>query len=878
MALNKANFEKVKKSSYDPSTIELKWQAKWEKEGIYQPVLDAAKPLTALEEAQGKGQPFYNLMMFPYPSAEGLHVGSMYAFGGVDVYGRFQRMRGYQVFEPIGLDGFGIHSENHAIKTNTHPVDHARRTQKNFYRQLHAIGNSYAWDNKVETYDPEYYRWTQWIFVQLFKSGLAYKKNSPVNFCPSCKTVLSDEQVIDGKCERCGSVVEKRDLEQWFFKITQYAEKLLSNIEGLNWSERVKLAQKNWIGKKEGINITYEIANSNETVTIFTTRPDTNFGATFIALAPEHELVKKLIDGAVTTDPQIVKKIQAYITKALNKSEIDRVAEGKEKTGVFTGLYATNPLTGYQMPVWVSDFVLGGFGTGALVGVPGHDKRDFEFASKFGLEIIRVVVGKDGDQAPITRIEQVQEDDGTIINSGFLNGMNIHKATEKIMDHIEEKDYGKREVTYHLRDWLISRQRYWGPPIPMIYCEECAKKGDSWFTSKEAKEKEGTDKESMVGWYPEVDLPVKLPYIKNFKPLGTGKAPLANHPEFYETTCPQCGGKATRETDVSDTFLDSSWYFLRYLATDLQHIPFPMPQQMAGHFTKAIKGEIEKAEKRRAWLPVTSYIGGAEHSVLHLLYARFITMALKDMGYVDFEEPFSRFYAHGLIIKDGAKMSKSKGNVINPDDYIHKYGADTLRTYLLFLGPFNQGGDFRDSGIDGMSRFLKRVWKLFTCSKMEKGELTPERLHMMHLTIKGITDDMENLRFNTSIAKLMSYYNFLSQLESLRKEEVEVYLKLFAPFAPHMTEELWEMIGNNFSIHTSQWPAYDEKYLKVDMVTIAVQVNGKLRATLHVSVDDKANKVMLEKMAKEDEHVKKFLDANVKKVILVPGKILNFVV
>ncbi|HSX08590.1 MAG TPA: class I tRNA ligase family protein [Candidatus Saccharimonadales bacterium] len=886
MSTNKAKETSQTKKIYNPSSIELKWQAKWEKEGVYQPDFDSAKPQIASKEskaeAKKKGKqtriPYYNLMMFPYPSAEGLHVGSMYAFGGVDVNGRYKRMRGYEVFEPMGLDGFGIHSENHAIKTNDHPVDHAKRTQENFYRQLHAIGNSYAWENKLETYDPDYYRWTQWIFVQLFKSGLAYKKNSPVNFCPSCKTVLSDEQVIDGQCERCGTVVEKRDLEQWFFKITKYAESLLNNIKDLNWSEKVRVAQRNWIGKKSGINITYQIPNFHETVTIFTTRPDTNYGATFIALAPEHELVEKILNGTIQVDPQIVKKIKVYVDKTKNKSEIDRLAEGKEKTGVFTGLYATNPLTDYQMPIWVSDFVLGGFGTGALVGVPGHDKRDFEFATKFGLEIIRVVVGKDGDDSPITTIEQVQEEEGTMINSGFLNGMDIHKATETIMDHIEKEGYGKREVTYHLRDWLISRQRYWGPPIPMIYCEACAKKGESWFTTKEGKKNKSNVSNESVGWYPEEHLPVELPYIENFKPLGTGKAPLANHPEFYETTCPHCGGKAIRETDVSDTFLDSAWYFLRYLATDLKHIPFPMPKDKAQEFTDATKSEIESAEKRRVWLPVTSYIGGAEHSVLHLLYSRFLMMAFKDMGYVDFEEPFSRFYAHGLIIKDGAKMSKSKGNIINPDDYIHKYGADTLRTYLLFLGPFNQGGDFRDSGIDGMSRFLKRVWKLLQDSKIGNFEMSDERLRMMHETIKGATEDMENLRFNTTIAKLMTYYNFLSKQENLSRDEAETFVKILAPFAPHMTEEIWADMGNEFSIHLSDWPTYDEKYLKKENVTIAVQVNGKLRATLDVSVKEGSDKELLEKMARKDEHVLKFLDREVRKVILVPGKILNFVV
>jgi len=1095
MSTNKVINKKTQKNNYEPSTIEPKWQAKWEKEGTYQPDLDSANKLTTSNQKSNEAnislvskdstqlklvknkQPFYNLMMFPYPSAEGLHVGFSYTSGGIDAFGRYKRMLGYSVFTPIGLDGFGIHSENHAIKTNSHPVEHAERTEKNFYRQLHETGNAFAWKNKLETYDPEYYRWTQWIFVQLFKSGLAYKKNSPVNFCPSCKTVLSDEQVIDGQCERCGSLVEKRDLEQWFFKITQYAERLLENIKDLQWTEKVKLAQRNWIGKKEGINITYKIDGISENVTIFTTRPDTNFGATFIALAPEHNLVSKILEGKITISPQIAKKIRAYVVSAKSKSEIDRQAEGKEKSGVFTGLYASNPLTGYQMPIWISDFVLGGFGTGALVGVPGHDKRDFEFATKFGLEIIRVVVGKDGDSSPITKIEQVQEDEGTMINSGFLNDLDIHKATKKIMDYIEKEGYGKREVTYHLRDWLISRQRYWGPPIPMIYCLECSKRKpkvlvihgiganskDNWFpwfklaveqkgyeviipdlpnsktptiaewigalkklnitkndkltivahsmgaptaiefirksnlyvnklilvapTGKEQSKKNwdtlrqyprakeviqtfnkanndinniehlidktviyisGNDpyipqsvtksyeplhplvktcknrghfnshagnydfpeildefpeiEMHNLGWYPvpEDELPVKLPYIKNFKPLGTGKAPLANHPEFYDVTCPHCGGKAIRETDVSDTFLDSSWYFLRYLATDLKDLPFPMPRDKADqvlmHSKKKnksneihIDGEMLKAEKRIAWLPVTSYIGGAEHSVLHLLYARFVTMALKDMGYVAFEEPFSRFYAHGLIIKDGSKMSKSKGNVINPDDYIRKYGADTLRTYLLFLGPFNQGGDFRDSGIDGMSRFLKRVWRLLHEQTVKNSDKTnsEDRIRLMHETIKGVTEDMENLRFNTAIAKLMTFYNYLAKQSGLIDEEKEVYLKLLAPFAPYMTEEIWQEFYSKknkqaketfVSIHTSEWPTYSEKYLKKDSVTIAVQVNGKLRATLTISVTDKGNQEILEEMARRDEHVSKFLTGAVKKVILVPGKILNFVI
>lgn len=1059
---------------FSPSTIEPKWQSKWEQEKVYQPDLKAAKS-SSIEEKAAKpnansnigsaskkvepGTPFYNLMMFPYPSAEGLHVGSMYAFGGADVFGRFKRMQGYDVLEPIGLDGFGIHSENHAIKTNSHPIEHAKRTQENFYRQLHAIGNSYAWDNKLETYDPAYYRWTQWIFVQLFKSNLAYRKKSPVNYCISCKTVLSDEQVIDGACERCASVVEKRNLEQWYFRITNYAEPLLNNIKDLDWADKVRAAQTNWIGKKEGINITYKIEGTDEAVTVFTTRPDTNYGATFLAIAPEHPLAVK-----IATKEQ-KKAVEAYIKDSLNKSDIERVAEGKEKTGVFTGVYAINPLTNYKMPVWISDFVLGGFGTGALVGVPGHDKRDFQFAQKFGLEIIRVVKGSDGDTSAITDIDQVQEEAGEMINSGVLNGMNIHDATLAIMDYMEKEGYGKREVSYHLRDWLISRQRYWGPPIPMVFCEQCKKRklkilvlhglsGNSkenwlpWF--KKTMEKKGyevlipdlphADAPKMTEWVsalkkldiskddrlfvvghslgaptaiefinrsnlsveklilvaptgneqgeenwknlakagcskkgiatikefntslkelssirknvdqtvlylsdddpyiplsversyealhpkvrqcsgyghfnsgagitsldaiidefpmqenagwvpvPEKDLPVTLPYLKEFKPLGTGKSPLASSPEFYKTTCPACGSDAVRETDVSDTFLDSSWYFLRYLTTDLKHIPFPMSHNMSDQFRDASHDEKEKAASRKNRLPVTMYIGGAEHSVLHLLYSRFITMALKDMGFVDFEEPFSRFYAHGLIIKDGAKMSKSKGNIINPDEYIAKYGADTLRVYLQFLGPFNQGGDFRDSGIDGMSRFLKRVWNLLSkWHDTDDDHLSKERLKLMHETIKGVTEDLENLRYNTAIAKLMIYYNALSKQPIVAKEEVKVYLQLLAPFAPHMTEELWEMLGfqkeaaqkGHWSIHRSLWPAYDEKYIVEEALTIAVQVNGKLRGTVRIAADEKGNQKLVEKLVAEESSVQKFLQGTIRKIIYIPGKIINYVV
>ncbi len=916
----------MKKSTtkqYLPNEIEPKWQSKWENEKIYHPDLQSAK------------KPFYNLMMFPYPSAEGMHAGNFFTFTGVDIYGRFKRMQGYDVFEPIGLDGFGIHSENYALKVGSHPVEQAKKSEENFYRQFRSSGNSYDWDRTVETYKPDYYKWTQWLFTELFKEGLAYRKKSPVNFCPSCKTVLADEQVIDGKCERCGSIVEKKNLEQWFFRITKYADRLLANIEELNWTEKVKIAQRNWIGKKEGVEITYpvilgstkddsRISNESDpghgqddnstglSVSVFTTRPDTNFGATFIALAPEHPLVEKILRLVEDENKQ---EIKDYVEITKNKTEIDRQAEGREKTGVFTGFYAVNQLTGYKMPIWVSDFVLMGFGTGAVVGVPGHDKRDFEFAHKFKLKVVRVVVGKDGDKSPIEAIDQVQEEEGVMINSDFLNGLDIREATQQIMDYLEEKGYGKRQTTYHLRDWLISRQRYWGPPIPMVYCQKCADKGDSWFTSdiEEARlrikdvglKNTGKDPKSSIlnlksdsaGWYPAEDLPVELPYIEDFKPLGTGVSPLATHPEFYNVPCPHCGKPAKRETDVSDTFLDSAWYFLRYLATDRDDIPFPMlnPKQTQNINDKNSKQignwklEIGNSSQRLAWLPVTMYIGGAEHSVLHLLYSRFITMFLKDRGLIGFEEPFARFYAHGLIIKEGAKMSKSKGNIINPDQYIKKYGADTLRAYLHFLGPFDQTGDFRDSGVEGMNRFIKRVWTMYTSKKIVSTEPSDAAKSTMHEAIKKVTQELEDLRFNTALAHMMSYYNFLSKQPEISREEAEVYLKLLAPYAPHMAEDLFQQIFKDQrskikdqrfeSIHTSPWPEYDEKYLVSDTVKIPVQVNGKLRGMLSVASADAEDKAKVEQLAKKDEKVVGFLKGqSVKQVIYIKGKVINFVI
>ena len=754
--------------NYNPNEVEPYWQKVWEENGIYSPNLDTAKkpfdpsasPCSRRCGAslRTQGKPFYNLMMFPYPSAEGMHVGNMYAFAGADVYGRFKRMQGNDVFEPMGLDGFGIHSENYAIKVGQHPKELAKVSESNFYRQLRATGNGFDWSRKLETYDPKYYKWTQWLFIQLFKKGLAYRKKAMVNFCPSCKTVLADEQVIDGRCERCATLVVREQREQWFFRITHYAEKLLGNIENLNWSEKVKTAQRAWIGRSEGALITFKIKNSHRTIDVFTTRPDTLFGATFLVVSPEHPLVGDLFGQG--------KDVMNYLSKAVVKSEQERIAQGKEKQGVPTSYFAINPVNNQEIPIWIADYVLMEYGTGAIMAVPAHDQRDFEFAKKYNLPIKQVIIPTkksafaDGlvsqtdllNDRPDTlrgnitqKVRFVKGVDlpgvepgrlgvsdqsskpakptpksaysryGILVNSEKYTGLPSEEAIEKIIKDLGRREVAKKEVTYHLRDWLISRQRYWGPPIPMIFCQHCANQGKSWFSehsensaSQQIRKSDISDNlkyrnseysefSEMNGWYPDEKLPVLLPDVKDWKPLGTGMSPLANHPEFYKVKCFECGEEAKRETDVSDTFLDSAWYFFRYTSTDIENTAF----------------DIERVKK---WLPVDMYIGGAEHSVLHLLYSRFITMVLKDLGFIEFDEPFSRFYAHGLLIKEGGKMSKSKGNVVVPDEYINKFGADALRMYLMFLGPFNQGGAFYDTGIEGMYRFVKRVWRLIADS------------------------------------------------------------------------------------------------------------------------------------------------------------------
>ena len=846
-------------SRYFPAKIEKKWQQRWLKENVYEPDLLRSK------------KPFYNLMMFPYPSAEGLHIGSVRTFSGIDIYGRFKRMQGYDVFEPIGLDGFGINSENYALKVGEHPMLLAKKTEKNFYRQLGAIGNGFAWKERLETYDPNYYRWTQWIFVQMFKSGLAYRKKSAVNWCPSCLTVLADEQVLSGKCERCGNVVIKKELEQWFFKITHYADRLLKNLKTIDWSEHIKIAQRNWIGKSEGALISFpvivskamqsqEIATSrlsaaprNDTsfIEVFTTRPDTLFGATYLVLAPEYELVFRLRDQI-----QNIKEVEEYRKKTSLMAEIDRIAEGKEKTGVeLKGIHAINPANNEEIPVWISDYVLGGVGTGAIMAVPAHDQRDFDFAKKFNLPI-RMVVCPHYPAPTCPVLDSAYTGDGHLVDSGAFNGMPAFDAKWAITKAVN----GKRKSNYRLRDWLISRQRYWGPPIPMIFCDNCSKTGRG-------------ERKDMPGWIAvqEKNLPVKLPFIKNFRPTGTDKSPLASVQSFYKARCPKCRQWARRETDVSDTFLDSAWYYLRYLSV----------------------GERKHAWNRaitKKWFPVDMYIGGAEHSVLHLLYVRFLAMAMHDWKMVDFDEPFAKFRSHGLITKDGAKMSKSRGNVVNPDEYIEAYGTDTMRVYLAFMAPLYQGGDFRDAGIVGITRFLNRVWNLVSGRAVlapQKNKSKDKRREavdrLVHKTIKKVGEDIENLQYNTAISALMILLNELEEkAEMVSRDDCAILLKLLAPFAPHITEELWHGCGFSQSkkwqsIHRERWPAYDKKWLAEETHEFAIQVNGKLRDTFTAAADITEQEAIRLTLAREK--VKTILASREpKKVIFVPGRLINIVV
>ncbi|MDX2183661.1 MAG: leucine--tRNA ligase [Gemmatimonadaceae bacterium] len=815
---------------YDPSVVERTWQARWKERGTHQANLTGANP-------------FYQLMMFPYPSAEGLHVGNLYAFTGNDIHGRFHRLKGHSVFEPLGFDAFGIHSENYALKVGVHPMELIPRNIANFRRQLDRAGLMIDWRYAVDTTQPEYYKWTQWVFLQLYKQGLAYKKRASVNWCPNDKTVLANEQVEGGKCERCGAEVEQRELEQWFFRISDYAKRLLDNLDQLDWAETTKQAQRNWIGRSEGAHVTFAVTDpridagaatvsdtneypiAEDSITVFTTRPDTIFGATYLVLAPEHPLV-----DLITSAEQRV-AVDAYRASTAAQDLVSRKVT-KDKTGVFTGAYAINPATERAIPIWISDYVLMEYGTGAIMAVPGHDERDFEFAKVFDLDIVRVVAGNEQDaRTPLT---EAYVGDGRLVNSGRFDGLAVDEAKATVVDWLASRKAAKPVVNYRLHDWCISRQRYWGPPIPIIYCDACG-----------------------VQPVPEDQLPVVLPNIPDYRPDDSGISPLARHAEWYHVPCPRCGQQARRETDVSDTFLDSSWYFLRYPSADRADVAFD-------------------AERTKHWLPVTSYIGGNEHAVLHLLYSRFVTMVLHDAKLIDFEEPFATFRAHGMIIREGAKMSKSKGNVITPDALIEQWGADTFRTYLMFLGPYEEGGDYRDSGIVGVRRFLDRLWSSAT-SATTSGAPDAGVLRKLHATIKKCGEDIPKLSYNTAIAAMMEYVNVLRAGERTpHLDEVRPLVSLVAPFAPHIAEALHERLGGTGSIMDAGWPAFDPALLVEDAAEIVVQVNGKTRGKVRVAKDATQESVVSAAMA--DAAIAKFVNETPKKIVYVPGRLLNVVV
>ena len=814
------------KETYDPARIEPYWRARWDEDDLYRAVdFDESRPK------------WYALVMFPYTSGD-LHVGHWFAYTGPDVHARYRRMRGYNVLFPFGFDAFGLPAENAAIKDGGHPADYTAERMERMLAQLRTLGSAFQWDRLLATSDPEYYRWTQWIFLQLYKNGLAYKAKAPVNWCPKDQTVLANEQVIDGRCERCGTLVVKKELEQWFFRITQYAEELLS-FKGLDWPEKVVTMQTNWIGRSEGMEVVFTALTKDggeEKMPIFTTRPDTLFGVTFMVLAPEHPLVER-----VTRDDRRA-EVEAYLEAARNASDIDRQSTEREKTGVFTGGYAVNPVNGEKVPIWVADYVLMSYGTGAIMAVPGGDERDFEFATKFGLPI-REVVSPTGEAS--AELTQAWVGEGTLINSGRFDGL-VAKgpAIAEIAAWAKAQGWGQPKVTYRLRDWLISRQRYWGAPIPIIYCPD----------------------HGAVA-VPEADLPVLLPRDVDFKP--TGASPLATSAEFVNTACPICGKPARRETDTMDTFVDSSWYYLRYTSPHYSDGPFD----------------------RRAvdyWMPVDQYMGGIEHAILHLLYSRFFIKALRDCGVLSFDEPFTRLRNQGMIVFGGAKMSKSRGNVRAPDEMVRSHGADAVRLYMLFIAPWSEGGSWYGEGIDGTRRFLTGVHFLATKTYPPdpvEGDSTQERglVRLTHQTIMSCTEDIEAFKFNTYVAGLMKLRNALQDLhasETARtgayRRAIDAMILLLAPAAPHLAEELWRATGHEYSVHQERWPDYDESLSAADEFELVVQVNGKVRDRFMLPVGTDEDRVRQTVLARP-RIVGLLNGGQPRKVIYIPGKILSIV-
>ena len=803
-------------SAYNFKEVEKKWQNKWEKEGTFN-----AKDDYTMKK-------WYGLIEFPYPSGQGLHVGHPRSYTALDIIARKRRLEGYNVLYPIGFDAFGLPAENYAIKTNIHPRVVTAQNIEHFKEQLKSIGFSFDWSREINTTEPEYYKWSQWIFVQLFKKGLAYKATMPINYCTGCKVGLANEEVVNGVCERCGSPVVQKEKSQWMLKITDYAERLLNDLDDVNYLEKIKTQQRNWIGRSEGAEVKFQISNSNEYLEIYTTRPDTMFGATYMVVAPEHPIISKLADRITNME-----EIEKYKEDASRKSDFERTEIEKDKTGVeIKGIRAINPADGKEIPIWISDYVLITYGTGAIMAVPAHDDRDFAFATKFGLPIKQVITDKD-NTVSVENEAYSDKSDGYLINSDFLNGLSVKEAIDKMIKFLEDKNIGTKKVNYKLRDWVFSRQRYWGEPIPMVYCEKC-------------------------GWVPldEKDLPLVLPEVEEFKPGENGESPLAALDSWIKTTCPHCGGTANRETDTMPQWAGSSWYFLRYIDP---------------HNTK----EFASKEALNYWLPIDWYNGGMEHTTLHLLYSRFWHKFLYDIGEVPTKEPYAKRTSHGMILGgNGEKMSKSKGNVVNPDDIVKDFGADAFRTYEMFIGPFDQSTPWSMESLRGCSKFLDRVWNLQTF--LVDGEnYSTDFDKMMNKSIKKISNDFEEMKFNTAVATLMTMVNEFYRLKRINRAELNTFLILLNPIAPHVSEEIYSLIGNNKTIAESSWPTYDEAKTIDDEIEIPIQVNGKLKATIMIVKDSE------EDIVKQLVHEKIsdiIYGKNIVKEIYVKNKIYNIVV
>lgn len=803
----------MRKDIYNFKKIEEKWQIIWEKESLYEVKEDNSK------------KKFYILDMFPYPSAEGLHVGHPEGYTASDIIARKRMMEGLNVLHPMGWDAFGLPTENYALKMKIHPKIATANNISNFKRQIKRFGFSYDWSREINTSGPSYYKWTQWIFLKMYENGLAYEADVPINWCPSCKTGLANEEVIQGICERCGTKIERRNMRQWMLKITAYADRLLEDLDLLDWPEKIVTMQKNWIGRSEGVEIDFKVKDTNKTIKVFTTRPDTIFGATYLVLAPEHPILSELLTGTEREN------LDEYINRIKSKSDLERTSLIKEKEGIFTNLFAINPANGHILPIYVADYVLLTYGTGAIMAVPAHDQRDFEFAVKYNLPVVQVIKPDSVGNS----LNEAYEGEGVMINSSQFNSMNSIEARKAITDYLEKMGVGKKVVKYKLRDWVFSRQRFWGEPIPIVHCEKCG-----------------------AVPLPYDELPLTLPDVPYYETSGTGESPLALIKDWVNVNCPKCGGKAKRETNTMPQWAGSCWYYIRYVD----------PKN---------DSELANKDKINYWLPVDLYIGGAEHAVLHLLYARFWHKFLFDIGEVNTPEPFIKLRNQGLVLaEDGRKMSKSLGNVINPDDVIDKYGADVIRMYEMFMGPFDQDTMWSTEGVEGIRRFINKVWSLFDETEIIDESPDDDTLRIMHKTIKKVSIDIENFSFNTAISSLMIYVNNLLKLSKRPKVTLENLTLLLAPFAPHMSEELWSLLGHSSSIFKEKWPEYIDELAKDKILEVPIQVNGKLRSKLFVN--EEITEEEIKNLALIDDKVKSYTEGkNIKKVIYVKNKLLNIV-